>query len=74
MSRLLIAVGTGAVAVAAAAAMAVPAQAAGHVRGNERTCAASTQVGYAACLARVVTLDGRPMAGKPSPNAAPSRP
>lgn len=66
--------GGAAVAALVGAALAAPAVAAAspaaHHRGSERTCAVAS-VGYAACFARVVTLDGKPMAGQPTPNATP---
>jgi hypothetical protein len=76
MSRLSLAVAAGSAALAATALLApgaanASAPAAHHT--SERTCAAATHVGFAACLARVVTdSSGRPMTHKVSPNATPS--
>lgn len=76
MSRLTVTVAAGA-AVLAAAALVVPsataaataATAAKH--SSMRTCAAA-KAGHAACLARVVTSNGHPVARKVSPNATPA--
>jgi subtilase family serine protease len=73
MSRLTVAIAAGG-AVLAAAALVVPSAAtaavpAGH--SSMRTCAVA-KAGHAACLARVVTVDGHPMAQKVRPNATPS--
>ena len=75
MSRLSLVVAAGSAALAATAlflpgaANASAPAAAGH--SSERTCAAAT-AGHAACLARVVTTNGHPMARKVGPNATPS--
>jgi subtilase family serine protease len=61
-------------AAAATLAVAVPAAAASPARhrGSERTCAVHPSAGAATCFARVVTINGAVMHGKPRPAATPS--
>ena len=67
-----LALATAALAAAGVGVVSAPgAGAAAPTVSSERTCAAAP-AGYAACLARVVTSNGRPMTHRVRPNATPS--
>lgn len=67
VTAALAAASTAALAVSVPAASASPAH-----RGSERTCAVHPTAGTATCFARVVTVNGKVMHGKPGPAATPS--